>query len=398
MNETITTLVGNVVDTPSRRTLDSGVSVTSFRVASTSRRFDRVTNRWVDGDSLYLKVTCWRSLAENTSVSLVKGDPVIVTGRLYTRLYEVAESRRAAYELEATAIGFDLNRGRATFQRMPSSRAVTVDEAGPDGLPTGSAVDAHLDTGVTTESGVAVGADPLGDDEEDERPESGPHMEGIDVPRTPPVGPDGRPLGPPFGPAGAVGRATSTSAVGRATPTGAEGRAVPTGAEGRPSPTSAGGVNSASGAGGASTAGNAGGASSASGGGDVGRASTAGGAGSASGAGGASTAGGAGGASTTGSASGAGGAGNASGAGGASTAGSAGSASGAGGAGSAGGAGAVGGASGAGGAGGRTGPVGVGGAGAAATTAAGAGGSAAEAERDTPRPGPRRRGSSAVPA
>ena len=122
MNETITTIVGNVVDQPSRRVLDSGVSVTSFRVASTARRFDRVTNRWIDGDSLYLKVTCWRALAENTEASVVKGDPVVVTGKLYTRLYEVAESRRAAYELEATAIGLDLNRGRASFRRISASR------------------------------------------------------------------------------------------------------------------------------------------------------------------------------------------------------------------------------------------------------------------------------------
>src|SRR5689334_3773773 len=122
MNETITTIVGNVVDTPGRRKLDSGVSVTSFRVASTARRFDRVTNRWVDGESLFLKVTCWRALAENTAASLVKGDPVVVTGRLYTRLYEVADSRRAAYELEATAIGFDLNRGRGKFERISATR------------------------------------------------------------------------------------------------------------------------------------------------------------------------------------------------------------------------------------------------------------------------------------
>ncbi|MFG1921456.1 single-stranded DNA-binding protein [Cryptosporangium sp. NPDC048952] len=144
MNETITTIVGNVVDLPVRRVLDSGVSVTSFRVASTARRFDRVTNRWADGESLFLKVTCWRTLSDNTAACVVKGDPVIVTGRLFTRTYEVAESRRASYELEATAIGFDFNRGRGEFTRISSQRATTVDELGPDGLPTGSAIDAHI--------------------------------------------------------------------------------------------------------------------------------------------------------------------------------------------------------------------------------------------------------------
>lgn len=144
MNETLTTIVGNVVDEPNRRRLESGVSVTTFRIASTARRFDRATNHWTDGDSLFLKVSCWRALAENVDRSFVKGDPVVVVGRLHTRLYEVGDSRRAAYELEATAAGFDLNRGVATFKRV-SNRGATVDEVGVDGLPTGGAIDAHLD-------------------------------------------------------------------------------------------------------------------------------------------------------------------------------------------------------------------------------------------------------------
>jgi single-strand DNA-binding protein len=144
VNETITTIVGNVVDAPNRRQLESGVSVTSFRVASSARRFDRVTNQWVDGDSLYLKVTCWRGLADNVSRSIVKGDPVVVTGRLYSRLYEVEEGRRAAYELQAQSVGFDLNRGVGTFKRLPK-RGATVDEVGADGIPSGSAIDAYLD-------------------------------------------------------------------------------------------------------------------------------------------------------------------------------------------------------------------------------------------------------------
>lgn len=168
MNDTITTIVGNVVDTPSRRVLDSGVCVASFRVASTARRFDRVTNRWADGESLFLKVTCWRGLAENTIASVVKGDPVVVTGRLFTRTYEVAESRRASYELEATAIGLDLNRGRATFKRVSTARAVTVDELGPDGLPTGSAVEAHLETGIAASGSSTSETDPPDDGALDE--------------------------------------------------------------------------------------------------------------------------------------------------------------------------------------------------------------------------------------
>jgi single-strand DNA-binding protein len=166
MNETITTIVGNLVDEPNRRKLESGVSVTSFRVASTARRFDRVTSHWIDSDTLFLKVTCWRNLAENTERCLVKGDPVVVTGKLYTRLYEVGDARRAAYELEASAVGFDLNRGVGTFKRTSSNRTATVDEVGVDGIPTGGAIDAHLEAAaVPKEDGdEPFGPPPFGSD------------------------------------------------------------------------------------------------------------------------------------------------------------------------------------------------------------------------------------------
>lgn len=157
MNETVTTIVGNVVDNPVRRRLESGVSVTTFRVASSARRFDRTAQRWIDGDSLYLRVTCWRQLAENVDRSIVKGDPVVVTGRLFTRLYEVDEQRRASYELEATAMGFDLNRGTARFTRAVKNAGATVDEVGSDGMPV-APTDASLPADRTGED--ALESDP----------------------------------------------------------------------------------------------------------------------------------------------------------------------------------------------------------------------------------------------
>lgn len=119
MNETIVTLVGNLVDDPKLRTTDSGAEVAGFRVASTSRRFDRGEQRWVDGGSLFLSVSCWRSLGANAAASLRRGDPVVVTGRLTTRTYEKDGQTRSVAELEALALGPDLARGTAVFRRAP---------------------------------------------------------------------------------------------------------------------------------------------------------------------------------------------------------------------------------------------------------------------------------------
>jgi len=111
------TVIGNVVDTPQRRVLEGGASVTSFRVASTSRRFDREQNAYVDRDTLFVRVNCWRQLGDNVTRSLVKGDPVVVVGRYFSRRYEVEEQKRTAYDLEAYAIGHDLSRGTTIYTR-----------------------------------------------------------------------------------------------------------------------------------------------------------------------------------------------------------------------------------------------------------------------------------------
>ena len=51
LNETFVTVVGNLVDDPKLRTLEAGQDLASFRIASTSRRFDRDSQRWVDAGS-----------------------------------------------------------------------------------------------------------------------------------------------------------------------------------------------------------------------------------------------------------------------------------------------------------------------------------------------------------
>jgi single-strand DNA-binding protein len=133
MNDTYMTVVGNVVDDPRMRITKTGHAVTNFRLASTPRRIDRESGRWVDCPTLFVNVTCWRAMGENVAASLHKGQPVLVTGRYYTRPYEVNETIRIAYELEANAVGHDLSRGTSEFCKVfrPAGVAhVAVDGAG----------------------------------------------------------------------------------------------------------------------------------------------------------------------------------------------------------------------------------------------------------------------------
>ena len=131
MNDVMMTLVGNVIKDVDLRFTSNGDPVASFRIASNTRRFDRESERWIEGDTHYLSVTCWRNLASNVANSVKKGMPVIVYGRLRSREVERPcgeGSHTVRYQdVEAYAVGPDLSRGTAEFSRVKSA-AVTENE------------------------------------------------------------------------------------------------------------------------------------------------------------------------------------------------------------------------------------------------------------------------------
>ncbi|MEU5833847.1 single-stranded DNA-binding protein [Streptomyces diacarni] len=112
--ETVITVVGNLVDDPELRFTPSGAAVAKFRVASTPRTFDRQTNEWKDGESLFLTCSVWRQAAENVAESLTKGTRVVVQGRLRQRSYEDREGiKRTVYELDVDEVGASLRNATA---------------------------------------------------------------------------------------------------------------------------------------------------------------------------------------------------------------------------------------------------------------------------------------------
>jgi single-strand DNA-binding protein len=91
--------------------------------------YSKDSGRWVDGPSLRVRVTCWRKLAEGVRRSVVTGDPLVVTGRRYTRDWIGADGQqRVSYELEAIAVGHDLVRGHSEFTRHRANVATIMVE------------------------------------------------------------------------------------------------------------------------------------------------------------------------------------------------------------------------------------------------------------------------------
>ncbi|MFI0164553.1 single-stranded DNA-binding protein [Streptomyces sp. NPDC017095] len=112
--ETVITVIGNLVDDPELRFTPSGAAVAKFRIASTPRTFDRQTNEWKDGESLFLTCSVWRQAAENVAESLQRGMRVIVQGRLKQRSYEDREGvKRTVYELDVDEVGPSLRNATA---------------------------------------------------------------------------------------------------------------------------------------------------------------------------------------------------------------------------------------------------------------------------------------------
>jgi single-strand DNA-binding protein len=132
VSDTDITVVGRVASAPRRARLDSGSSVTNFRIASTARRFDRATQEWVDGETFWSDVECWDELGGNVIRSLSKGDAVVVVGRLWTRDYESANGRGSTSQIRADAVGPDLRHGWAEYRR--AARTARPEASGADGV------------------------------------------------------------------------------------------------------------------------------------------------------------------------------------------------------------------------------------------------------------------------
>jgi single-strand DNA-binding protein len=129
LNEAQISLTGYVATQPLTKTLKNGVTTVTMRVAWTPRRRDRVTGDWVDGQTSYVTVNCWRRLATNVAVCVRKGDPVAIQGRLSVRPFQDREGRpRIAVEIEATSVAHDLNQGISQFNRLRPQTGMTASE------------------------------------------------------------------------------------------------------------------------------------------------------------------------------------------------------------------------------------------------------------------------------
>ncbi|MER7463489.1 single-stranded DNA-binding protein [Streptomyces sp. NPDC097981] len=124
MNDTLVTLVGYVATQIDYKETVNGPS-TRFRFAVTPRYFDRRKEAWTDGSTSFYTVWARRTLAVNLAGSVAVGEPLVVHGRLRVRddPPDAEGNRWFSAEIDATAVGHDLNRGTAAFRRIVKADA-----------------------------------------------------------------------------------------------------------------------------------------------------------------------------------------------------------------------------------------------------------------------------------
>ena len=116
--DTVITIIGNLTADPELRFTPSGAAVANFTVASTPRQFDRTSNDWKDGETLFMRCSVWRDAAENVAESLQRGARVLVSGRLKSRSFETKEGeKRTVIELDVDEVGPSLKYATAKVNR-----------------------------------------------------------------------------------------------------------------------------------------------------------------------------------------------------------------------------------------------------------------------------------------
>ena len=124
------TLTGLIATTPRHIVTSEGLAITSFRLASQQRWFDRTVGRWSDGETHWYTVTAFRDLAVNASQSLQKGDRVVTVGRLKVRDWSNDDRSGTSVEIEADSLGHDLYWGVTDYTKV--ARTILEDDPEED--------------------------------------------------------------------------------------------------------------------------------------------------------------------------------------------------------------------------------------------------------------------------
>lgn len=103
-------IVGNIINEPRTKTLDSGATVTNFTVEARPRHQDTTTGEWRDVKPVRIRCNAWHELGQHVQNSLHRGDRVVVVGRFRNNDYTDPDTgvEKIRIELDVDIVGPDL--------------------------------------------------------------------------------------------------------------------------------------------------------------------------------------------------------------------------------------------------------------------------------------------------
>jgi len=122
-NETLVTIVGYVTYEPELKRVNGDNALINLTIASTPSRWDRNTNGYIDGETMFIRGTAWRTLAENIALTVRKGSLVIAQGKLVAKSYEKDGEKKTNFELDIVELGLGLSRVSKTEEPRPEPLA-----------------------------------------------------------------------------------------------------------------------------------------------------------------------------------------------------------------------------------------------------------------------------------
>lgn len=155
----LTTLTGTVATDPRHVTTNSGLDIVHFRLASPQRRYDRAKDTWVETETNWYTVTAFRQLATNIASSVLRGQRIVVSGRIRVRSWENGEKSGTTVEIEADAVGHDLSWGTSIYRKSVHSGAPSGDAVVQQEFASAGTAQPEFASAGTPQEFAAVGAD-----------------------------------------------------------------------------------------------------------------------------------------------------------------------------------------------------------------------------------------------
>jgi single-strand DNA-binding protein len=128
-NDAYFAVTGYVATQPKKGVTKSGVPFLYLRIAWTPRAISKATGEWVDQQTSFASVMCYRKIAENAAKCLRRGDAITLRGTVQVREYaDQTGVKRSSVDVVADSLGHDMSRGLSHYSKVSQHAEQTAEE------------------------------------------------------------------------------------------------------------------------------------------------------------------------------------------------------------------------------------------------------------------------------